>query len=412
MDNAPSEPAKMARTRPAFARWLGTTNDVTRTFLAAGQIPDLINLAGGLPAPEVYPAAEIAEIARRVIEAHPADTLGYGPIEGLPELRDAVAGRYSSATLRLSRANVLITTSGIQGLDVIGKVLLEEGGIIAAQFPTYLGALDSWRTRMPAYRKLRLDSNDCDPLALFAGAQFAYTVPNFSNPTGKLVGMAMREVLVDAAHRTGTWLLEDDPYGGLHYDSEALPHLIELSALKNPGAPYDGPVLHVRTLSKEVAPGLRIGWVIGAPEMIAALTLAKQGSDMCTSGITQRIALEALKSGLIEKIQPGVVALYRSRRDALCAAMAEHLAADFDWEIPSGGMFVWATARDPRLNTDTLLKRAMEAGVCITPSSVFDASGEDRRAIRINFTLNAPDRLREGVHRLATAVRALQTNKG
>lgn len=408
MDRASDDPPKANTTRPAFARWLGTTNDVTRTFLAAGQIPDLINLAGGLPAPEVYPAAEISAIAQRVIAEHPADTLGYGPIEGLPELRDAVAERYSSAALKLSRANVLITTSGIQGLDAIGKVLLEEGGIIACQFPTYLGALDSWRTRMPVYRKLRLDRNDCDPLALFTGAQFAYTVPNFSNPTGKLVGMAMRETLVDAAHRTGTWLLEDDPYGGLHYDSESLPHLIELSARKNPGVPYDGPVLHVRTLSKEVAPGLRIGWVIGSPEMIAALTLAKQGSDMCTSGITQRIALEALKAGLIEKIQPGVVALYRARRDALCAAMAEHLSADFDWEIPSGGMFVWATARDPKLNTDLLLKRGMEAGVCVTPSSVFDASGEDRRAIRINFTLNPPDRLREGVRRLATAVRALK----
>src|ERR1043166_1358797 len=121
MDRAPDEPAKGNKTRPALARWLGTTNDVTRTFLAAGQIPDLINLAGGLPAPEVYPAAEISAIAERVIAEHPADTLGYGPIEGLPELRDAVAERYSSTALKLSRANVLITTSGIQGLAVIGK---------------------------------------------------------------------------------------------------------------------------------------------------------------------------------------------------------------------------------------------------------------------------------------------------
>ena len=411
MDRASDEKADTGGKRPAFARWTRTTNDVTRTFLAAGQIPDLINLAGGLPAPEVYPAAEIAEIARRVIEQHPADTLGYGPIEGLPELRDVVAARYSSGPLKLTRANVLITTSGIQGLDVIGKVLLEEGGIIACQHPTYLGALDSWRTRMPAYRAMMLDRNDCDPLNLFAGAQFAYTVPNFSNPTGKLVGMTMREALVEAAHSTGTWLLEDDPYGGLHYDSEALPHLLELSAQKNPGVPYDGPVLHVRTLSKEVAPGLRIGWVIGAPEVIAALTLAKQGSDMCTSGITQRIALEALKGGLIEKIQPGVVALYRARRDALCAAMTEHLAGEFDWEIPSGGMFVWAVARDLSLNTDELLKHAMKAGVCITPSSVFDAAGKDRRSIRMNFTLNAPERLREGVRRLAVAMRTLQAGK-
>ncbi len=411
MDRASDEPAKSVKNRPAFARWVGTTNDVTRTFLAAGQIPDLINLAGGLPAPEVYPAAEIAEIARRVIAEHPHETLGYGPIEGLPELRDAVAQRYSSDALKLSRANVLITTSGIQGLDVIGKVLLEEGGVIAGQHPTYLGALDAWRSRMPRYRPMLLDRNDCDPAALLAGAQFAYTVPNFSNPTGKLVGMNMRKALVDAAHRTGTWLIEDDPYGGLHYDSDSLPHLIELSAQREPGVPYDGPILHLRTLSKEVAPGLRIGWVIGAREMIAALVMAKQGSDMCTSGITQRIALAAMEAGLIEKIQPGAVALYRARRDALCAAMAEHLASSFEWEVPSGGMFVWAVARDSTLSTDELLKHAMKAGVCISPSSVFDAAHQDRRAIRMNFTLNAPERLIEGVRRLAAAVRTMQANK-
>src|SRR5262245_26668866 len=132
-----------APTRPAFARWLGTTNDVTRTFLAAAQIPDLINMAGGLPAPETYPADAVAEIARPAIAEHPGDTLGYGPIEGLPELRDALARRFSRDALQLARENVLVTTSGMQGLDLIGKVLLEKGGIIAGQFPTYLGALDA-----------------------------------------------------------------------------------------------------------------------------------------------------------------------------------------------------------------------------------------------------------------------------
>lgn len=165
------------------------------------------------------------------------------------------------------------------------------------------------------------------------------------------------------------------------------------------------------TLSKEIAPGLRIGWVIAAPEMIAALTLAKQGSDMCTSGVTQRIALGALEAGLIERIQPSSVALYRNRRDALCVAMAEHLSGAFGWEVPSGGMFVWAVARDPELNTDELLKRAMQAGVCVTPSSVFDATGQNRRAIRINFTRNEPEKLREGVKRLAAAVQAMQANR-
>ena len=408
MDSLTSDAAK---TRPAFARWLGTTNDVTRTFLAASRIPGLINMAGGLPAPETYPTEAIAEIARRAIAEHPGDTLGYGPIEGLPELRDALAQRFSAVALQLTRDNVLVTTSGMQGLDLIGKVLLEQGGVIAGQFPTYLGALDAWRPRAPKFRNLILDQPGLDAIAFFTGAQFAYTVPNFSNPTGKLVDLATRETLVDAAHRTGTWLVEDDPYGGLHYDAAPLPRLIELSARRHSSRPYDGPVLYMGTLSKEIAPGLRIGWVIAAPEMIAALTLAKQGSDMCTSGVTQRIALGALEAGLIEQIQPTIVALYRSRRDALCAALAEHLADTFQWEVPSGGMFVWATARDPKLDTDLLLKRAMEVGVCVTPSSVFDAIGENRRAIRINFTRNEPEKLTEGVKRLASAVKAMQANR-
>jgi 2-aminoadipate transaminase len=406
-----SLPAEAAKTRPAFAGWLGTTNDVTRTFLAASRIPGLINMAGGLPAPETYPAEAVAEIARRAIIEHPGDTLGYGPIEGLPELRDALAQRFSSAAIQLTRENVLVTTSGMQGLDLIGKVLLEQGGIIAGQFPTYLGALDAWRPRAPKFRNLVLDQPGLDAVALFTGAQFAYTVPNFSNPTGKLVDLATRETLVEAAHRTGTWLVEDDPYGGLHYDAAPLPRLIELSARRHSIRPYAGPVLYMGTLSKEIAPGLRIGWVIAAPEMIAALTLAKQGSDMCTSGVTQRIALGALEAGLIEQIQPTIVALYRSRRDALCAALAEYLADTFQWEVPSGGMFVWATARDPKLDTDLLLKRAMEVGVCVTPSSVFDAIGANRRAIRINFTRNEPDKLAEGVKRLATAVKTMQANR-
>jgi 2-aminoadipate transaminase len=408
MDIPSLEQNATAVSRPAFARWLGSTNTVTRTFLAAGRIPGLINLGGGLPAPETYPVAELADIARRAIEQHPQDTLGYNPIEGLPELRDALAARFSTPELRLGRESVLVTSSGMQGLDLIGKVLLDKGGLIAAQFPTYLGALDAWRPRNPIYRNLILDEAGFDPVMALAGAQFAYTAPNFSNPTGRLVGVPIRQSLVDAAHASGTWLVEDDPYGGLQYDGAPLPRMIELSGRKRSGQVYDGPVVCMGTLSKEIAPGLRIGWVIAAPAMIEALTMAKQGSDMCTSGLTQRVALAALESGLVERLQPVIVSLYRERRDALCATLEEHLCEWFAFEKPVGGMFVWAVARNPGLDTDRLLSAALETGVCIAPSSVFDASGQNRRALRLNFTLNPPDRLAEGVRRLATALRALE----
>ena len=411
MDMSPTASSSLAAGRPSFAKWLGTTNDITRTFLAAGRIPGLINMAGGLPEPASFPASEISTIAREAIAAHPGDTLGYGPIEGLPELRDALAARFSSAALPLTRANVLVTTSGMQGLDLIGKALLEDGDLIAGQFPTYLGALDAWRPRSPRFRQMMLEAPDFEPMSALDGAQFAYTVPNFSNPTGRMVDVAMRQALVDAAHRGGTWLVEDDPYGALHYDGAPLPRMIELSARSRPGELYQGPVVYIGTLSKEIAPGLRIGWVVAAPEMIEALTMAKQGSDMCTSGVTQRIALAALEAGLIERIQPTIVDIYRRRRDALCAAMTEHLRDWFDWEIPTGGMFVWAVARDASVDTDLLLPHAMAAGVCVAPSSVFDASGKNRSAIRINFTFNEPGKLNEGVRRLAKAMMTMQARR-
>ena len=392
--------------RPALASWLSQTNDVTQTFLAAGRIPGLINLAGGLPDPSVWPVEALAEHARSAVADHPGDSLAYSPIDGLPGLRDAIAQRYSRGPLRLSRENVMVTTGGMQALDLVGKVLLDRGDAIAAQSPAYLGALDAWMPRGPAYRPMRLERNDVDIRGAMAGAKFSYTVPNFSNPSGRLVSEDQRRDLVAAAHDTGCWLVEDDPYGALYYDGPQLPRLLDLSAAADPqDGPYAGPVIYLGTLSKELAPGLRIGWVIAAPEMIVALTTAKQGSDMFTSGICQRVAQSALEEGLLEQVLPQILALYSARRDALCAAMAEHLGDLYDWEVPQGGMFVWAVAKDPRLDTDRLMKRGLDHGVCISPSSVFDPEGRDHRATRLNFTLNPPEKLAEGVRRLAGATR-------
>lgn len=387
--------------RPALARWLSETNEITQLFLSAGQIPGLINMAGGLPDPVTWPVAELAELARAAVADHPLEALAYAPIEGLPALRDLIAERFSAPGLVLTRANVLITTGGMHALELIGKVLLDEGQLVAAQSPTYLGALDAWKPRYPRLRPMHLEAADFDPEAALRGVQFAYTVPNFSNPTGRLVSLDERRALVAAAQATGTWLVEDDPYGTLHYDSTPLPRMLTLAG--DGTDPYDGPVIYVGTLSKELAPGLRVGWVIASPTIIQALVTAKQGSDMSTPGLSQRIAFDAISSRLPERILPATLDLYRARRGALCNAMADHLGDLYEWDIPSGGMFVWAIARDPKLNTDDLLQVALQHGVCVSPSSVFDPEGKNRRAIRINFTANDEEKLAEGVRRLAEA---------
>lgn len=383
--------------RPGYARWLGQSNDITRMFLAAGQIPGLINLAGGLPDSRLYPSDALADLAAQILRDEPEDALNYAPIEGLAPLRDLIAARFSAPGLTFSRENVLITTGGMQALDLLGKVLLDDDDRIAAQTPTYLGALDAWRPRDPRIHPMRADANGFDPEVDLAGCKFAYTVPNFSNPTGKLIPVSVREALVNAATKTGTWLVEDDPYGTLFYDEAPLPRMLTLSS------DASGPVIYLGTLSKELAPGLRIGWIVAEPGLISALTLAKQGSDMSTSGLSQMLALRALERGLDKQILPSVLGLYRARRDALVSAMADELAPWFDWEVPVGGMFVWAVARDPAHDTDRLLDAALAHKVCVTPSSVFDPDGTDRRAIRINFTLNDERNLREGVARLARA---------
>jgi len=396
----------MSSKRPDFADWLDNTNDITRMFLAASQIPDLINIAGGLPESALYPVEEIAEISKRVVLENPKDALNYPAIEGLPQFRDFIAKRYSKNGVQLTRDNVIITSGGMQGLDLMGKALLNEGALVACQSPAYLGAIDAWRPRVPKYKPFYPDRNSFDVNCAFNGAQFAYTVPNFSNPTGKLIDLNRRQAMVDAAHRLGTWLVEDDPYGALYYDDDPLPTMLSLSAQKEDGF-YNGPIIYMGTLSKEMAPGLRVGWVVAAPDMIEKLTIVKQGSDMCTSGLSQLVAHEALENGLAEKILPNILNTYRLRRDAICNAMSEHLSEWFEWEVPVGGMFVWAVAKDENMNTDLLLEEALKAKVCVSPSSAFDPEGKYHQAVRINFTLNPPEKLEEGVRRLAIATKAL-----
>lgn len=393
--------------RSAFGSWLDASNTITQLVMS-GAHADMINLSGGLPAPEIYPIAEIAKLAGQVVAERGARALGYCPIEGLPELRAEIARRLSTTRLRLDADNVLITAGSMQGLDLLGKILIEPGETIVAHYPTYLGALDAWRPRNPRYSELALEALGGDELPEFSGAKFVYLIPNFSNPTGALVGPEMRQALLARANEASTWLVEDDPYGALYYDAPPLPSILELSAGPSAAERYDGPVVYLGTMSKTFVPGLRIGWIVAEPEIIKALTIAKQGSDICTGAFQQFVALEAFQRGIVDHLAGRILDLYRMRRDALCEAVHEYLDADFHWQKPSGGMFVWLTANDPSMNTDVLLKEALSGGVSFNPSSVFDSAERKKNALRINFTFNAPELLREGMARLSRAVDKLK----
>jgi 2-aminoadipate transaminase len=391
-------------TRPAFAQWIRSGNNVTQQFLSFGGRSDVVSLAGGLPAAELYPVAEIQAAVERAISKHGAAAMEYGPVEGLPSLRALIAQRLSAETGGLfSSSNVLLTTGAMQGLDLIGKVLIDEGDTIVAQTPTYLGALDAWRPRKPAYRALDWKCEDADAIQSLRTSKFVYAVPNYSNPTGALVSQASRSALLKNVLASGTWLVEDDPYQCLQFDGPPGPSILGQYCAQHP-EPYDGPVIYLGTVSKSLVPGLRVGWVVAGEGMIQALALAKQSSDLSSSMFTQAIAFELMEEGFDAVNAKTIVPVYRERRDALCREAGLRIGRWFEWEIPAGGMFVWMRAKGNAIDTNDLYRLALEEKVGFVPSSVFDFKGEDRFGMRVNFTRNPPDLLREGIERLERAI--------
>lgn len=392
--------------RQAFAGWLSQSNDITQQFMALGVQPDFISMAGGLPAAEFYPTDAVAASMQTAMKRWGAGMLEYGPIEGFPALRAHIAERVSRQTgRRFTTDNVLLTTGSMQALDLLGKVMIDPGDRIVAQFPTYVGALDAWRPRLPRYETLDWSAQGSTTIELLRKAKFIYTVPNYSNPTGALVSTASRQSLLEKAVQAGTWLIEDDPYLSLQFDGEAGPSILSLYSRLEPDGPYNGPVIYLGTLSKSIVPGLRVGWAVASNTMIKALALAKQSSDISSSMLTQAIALELLEGGCEAAHVPAIVRHYKERRDALCAAASAELAEWFEWEVPPGGMFVWMRRRHPSIDTDALYSVALHEKVAFVPGSVFDPAAQLRSAMRVNFTRSAPAILQEGVARLAAATK-------
>ena len=391
--------------RPAFTGWIQSSNTITQQFLSIGGRADMVSLAGGLPAAELYPVDAIREATDRALKRWGTRILEYGPVEGLHALRETIAARTSAESgCKFTAENVMLMTGAMQGLDLVGKILVDPGDLIVAQVPTYLGALDAWRPRQPTYEKFDWNVDRPGFDAALARAKFVYVVPNYSNPTGALVPQAKRLALLDKVRATGTWLLEDDPYHSIHFDGDPGFDILESDAARFKGA-YEGQVIYLGTLSKSIVPGLRVGWAIAATSVIEKLTLAKQSSDLSSSIFTQGVALELLESGFDREHSRSINELYRERRDTLCSEAAARIGEWFEWEIPAGGMFVWMRAKDPRIDTNELYQFALEEKVAFVPGSVFDPDGNDCSAMRVNFTRSAPEVIAEGVRRLERAIK-------
>jgi 2-aminoadipate transaminase len=387
------------------------TGSAIRELLKLTEQPEFISFAGGLPAPECFPAEEIGLASERVLAAGAARVLQYGPTEGFPPLREFLAGLMAARGLALDASQVLVTSGSQQGLDLLGKLLIDIGSTVLVEEPTYVGALQAFRPYQPRFAGVVMDEQGLVPEALervLAGLAaegrrpaFLYTVATFQNPTGVTLSAARREAVLDIAVRHGLRIVEDDPYGELRYSGEALPPLAALDIARH-GEPRH--VVYLSTFSKLLAPGLRVGWATGPAALLHRMALAKQGLDLHTGSLAQAIAYESCRDGLLERQIPRIRRIYGERRAAMLQALERAMPPGVHWTRPDGGMFLWLTLPE---NSDAtaLLARAVEQKVAFVPGPAFFARGGGANTLRLNFSYAPPPRIAEGVERLGAALR-------
>jgi len=379
---------------------------VIREILKVTERPGIISFAGGLPSPKTFPVAAFAAACEKVLRDDGPGALQYGASEGYGPLREQVA---AMLPWNVDPAQVLITTGSQQGLDLIGKVLIDTGSRILVETPTYLGALQAFAPMEPEVVGVASDNEgvDVNDLADQAAtemqgspsvhaARFLYVLPNFQNPTGRTMTESRRAALSRRTAELGLPLVEDNPYGDLWFDA---PPPLPLTARNPEGCVYLG------SFSKVLAPGLRLGFIIAPRALHPKLLQAKQAADLHSPSFNQRMVSEVMKDGFLERHVPTIRALYKSQRDAMLAALQREMRGlGVEWNSPDGGMFLWARLPQGASAID-LLPKAVEKGVAFVPGAPFYAAHPDPRTLRLSFVTASVQQIDTGIAALAAAVR-------
>ena len=390
---------------PYSRRVRGLQSSAIREILRVVHRPDVISLAGGLPAPELFPGALLARASEELL-AGPmrSKALQYGETEGVPELRDRLA-RSSPFAGPLRAENVVVTHGSQQALDLLAKLFIDPGDEVLVETPAYVGALQVFRFFGARVTFVRCDRDGMVPEALAAALarspKLCYLTPTFQNPSGACTPERRRVEIRDVLGRSPrTLVVEDDPYRELWFEAAPPPPLVSGLDL--------GRAVYLGTFSKTAVPGLRIGYLLGPPALVRSCVLAKQATDLHTNTFGQHLILRLLEDPAFPSHVATVRAAYRARRDALDGALSALARDRLEWQRPPGGMFLWARLRSGG-DAAELLRLALHEGVAFVPGAEFHPPGEGRDTLRLNFTHGAEDRLGEGAARLERALAASRT---
>ncbi|OMG71249.1 aminotransferase-like domain-containing protein [Burkholderia ubonensis] len=367
--------------------------------------PGMISFAGGYPASDLFDIEGLNTAAARAY-AQPTRCLQYGPTDGLAELKHELIALMSRRGVACTPAELVVTTGSQQGLDLLLRVMVAPGDVVLTEQPAYPATLQALRLQQARIVTIPVDGDglDVDRLdALLASGAIAqpkllYTVPTFANPTGATLARERRLKLLRLAVRHRFLIVEDDPYADLRFAGEALPSMLALAGEVDGARDW---IVHFASLSKIVAPGLRVGWTIAPAEIARRCVIAKQTVDLCSAPWTQAIAAEYLADGALERHLPRIADAYKRKCAAMCDALRDGLGDAIEFHRPEGGMFVWA--RIGAVSSAQLLQHAIANKIVFVPGNAFFADNVDDASLRLSYAAPDVDAIREGVARLARA---------
>jgi 2-aminoadipate transaminase len=370
-----------------------------REILKITMRPEIISFAGGLPSPQTFPVERMREAYDAVLSRTGKVALQYGPSDGYAPLREWIADSLSTSDCRIVPEQVLMLSGSQQGLDLLGKVLVDEGSKVLVETPSYLGALQAFSVYRPEFVSVATDEDGLVPEALDAvgqGARLLYSLPNFQNPTGRSMTLARRVALVEACARLRVPLIEDDPYGALSYNGEPLPKLLNM----NPAG-----VVYMGSFSKVLTPGIRLGYAVAPVPLARKLEQAKQATDLHTAQLTQMVVHEVVKDGFLSEHIPTIRKLYAAQCQSMLDALQEFFPAGASWTRPQGGMFIWVTLPS-HIDSMELLEAAVAQNVAFVPGAPFYANTPAQNTLRLSFVTVPPEQIRAGVATLGRLIAA------
>ena len=385
------------------------TSAIRELFKLLGK-PGIISFAGGFPDASLFDIEGIAQASAQALQDNPGGALQYGATEGLEPLRTELVKLMGQKGAAIENADLIVTTGSQQALDLVGKTLINPGDKVIVEGPTFLATIQCFRLYGADLISAPVDDEgvDVDNLEQLIAThkpKFVYLIPTFGNPSGATLSLARRKRILELAVKTGTLVIEDDPYGDLYFDAPPPPSLLALSA-DVPGS-RDW-LVHCGSLSKVLSPGLRVGWMVAPAALLGKAVMCKQFSDAHTSSFAQATAAAYLQSGRLPAELAKVRAVYAARARCMCDALEREVGDAIRFVRPAGGLFVWATltgANGAISDGSALAKRAIDNNVAFVPGTPFFAQDPDPRTLRLSFATADEDKIEAGIAKLAQAIR-------